>query len=136
METTKKEKSKEHVPTPGLYGWITHTELISDDPALTKAWCADVLKWNFHQAIPTPTDDYHLYNYSDQGGGGIRKTGPEELPGCIPFVHVENIDESYVKAIDKGATAIMEPDIIMANVQIAIVKAPGGVVIGLSGPGE
>ena len=28
-----------HVPTPGLYGWITHTELASSDPASTKA-CA------------------------------------------------------------------------------------------------
>ncbi|MDX1470819.1 MAG: hypothetical protein R3213_04930, partial [Flavobacteriaceae bacterium] len=68
--------------------------------------------------------------------GWIRKTGAEELPLSIPFVPVDNIDEFYLRAIDNGATAIMEPEIIISNVQIAIVKAPGGVVIGFSGPGE
>lgn len=32
-----------HVPKKGLYGWITHTELISTDAAATKSWCAKVL---------------------------------------------------------------------------------------------
>jgi hypothetical protein len=36
-----------HVPTRGLYGWITHTELASADPAATKLWCAKVLGWTF-----------------------------------------------------------------------------------------
>jgi hypothetical protein len=36
-----------HVPTRGLYGWITHTELASSDPASTKAWCSKVLGWTF-----------------------------------------------------------------------------------------
>ena len=126
----------EHVITPSLYEWITYTELISSDPELTKAWCADVLHWNFDLYTPTPIDDYPPYNYADKWNGWIRKTGSEELYLSIPFVSVENIDESYVRAIDKGATAIMEPEIIIGNVQIAIVKAPGGVVIGFSGPGE
>lgn len=136
MEKDKTDKSMAHVKTPTLYEWITYTELISSDPELTKTWCADVLDWNFDLYTPTPIDDYPPYNYSDKGNGWIRKTGSEELPLSIPFVPVENIDESYVRAIDKGATAIMEPEIIIGNVQIAIVKAPGGVVIGFSGPGE
>ncbi len=136
MEKYKTQKPMEHAITTGLYEWITYTELISSDPELTKAWCADVLQYNFDLYTPTLTDDYSPYNYSDPGKGGIRKTGSEELPLRIPFIPVESIDESYVRAIDNGATAIMEPEIIMANVQIAIVKAPGGVVIGFSGPGE
>lgn len=31
-----------HAPTPGLHGWITHTDLASADPAATKAWAAKV----------------------------------------------------------------------------------------------
>src|SRR5262245_10741502 len=69
-----------HVPTKGLYGWITHTELASNDPSATKAWCATVLGWTFKPSFPTPAGEYHLFAYSDNGGGGIRSTNPPEVP--------------------------------------------------------
>ena len=43
-----------HRPTPGLQGWITHTELQSADPLATKSWCAKVLGWTFTQTMPMP----------------------------------------------------------------------------------
>ena len=46
--------TKSHVPTRGLYGWITHTELASADPTATKAWCAKVLGWTFMPSVPMP----------------------------------------------------------------------------------
>lgn len=87
------EKSKEspatnslrHEPTEGLYGWITHTELASADPDATRAWCASVLGWSFKPSSPTPNGDYHLFTYSDQSGGGIRRNNPPEVPGTIPY---------------------------------------------------
>jgi hypothetical protein len=60
-----------HKPTPDLYGWITHTEFASSDPAATKAWCATVLGWTFKPSFSTPGGEYHLFTYSDKGGGGI-----------------------------------------------------------------
>ena len=56
-----------HVPTRGLYGWITHTELASSDPASTKAWCSKVLGWTFKPSFPVPGGEYHLFAYSEQG---------------------------------------------------------------------
>jgi hypothetical protein len=38
----------------GLYGWITHTDLASNDPAATKAWCQKVLGWTFTLSLPVP----------------------------------------------------------------------------------
>lgn len=46
------------VPTRGLHGYITHTELASDDPAATRVWCAPVLGWKFKPSFPTAGGEY------------------------------------------------------------------------------
>ncbi|HEX2054014.1 MAG TPA: VOC family protein [Actinomycetota bacterium] len=123
-----------HEPTPGLYGWITHTDIASADPEATKQWCADVLGWTFTASFPTPAGDYHLFAYSDQGGGGIRHTNPEEVPGSIPHVHVPDCRAAFDKAVQAGADPVLPPERVMEGVTIALVRAPGGVPIGFSGP--
>lgn len=123
-----------HEPTQGLYGWITHTELASADPAATKEWCASVLGWTFMPSFPTPDGDYHLFAYSDQGGGGIRRNNPPETPGSIPYVHVPDARAAFEKALQEGAEEMLPPTPVMEGVTIAIVRAPGGVPIGFSGP--
>jgi predicted enzyme related to lactoylglutathione lyase len=156
MATTKKSKSRRspkkkaarsskrrssrssapsHVPTRGLYGWITHTELASSDPAATKAWCAKVLGWTFKPSFPMPEGgEYHLFAYSDKGGGGIRANNPPEMPGSIPYIHVADARAAFEKALREGAEAMFPPERVMEGVTIAIVRAPGGVPVGLSGP--
>lgn len=123
-----------HVPTRGLYGYITHTDLASTDPAATKDWCAKVFGWTFKPSIATPTGDYHLFAYSDTGGGGIRQTEPSEVPGSVPFVHVADANAAFESALREGAEEVQPPERVMEGVTIAIVRAPGGVTIGLSGP--
>ena len=123
-----------HTPTEGLYGWITHTELASDDPAATKEWCAKVLGWTFMASFPTAGGEYHLYSYSDQGGGGIRSTNPSEAPGSVPFIHVRSAQEAFESALHEGAEEMVSPTRMSEGVTIAVVRAPGGVPIGFSGP--
>src|SRR2546428_1876754 len=124
-----------HVPTRGLYGWITHTELASSDPEATKAWCAKVLGWTFKPSFPMPGGgEYHLFAYSDKGGGGIRPTNPPEVPGSIAYVHVADARAAFEKALREGAEEMFPPERVMKGVTIAIVRAPGGVPIGFSGP--
>jgi predicted enzyme related to lactoylglutathione lyase len=124
-----------HVPTRGLYGWITHTELASSDPAATKVWCAKVLGWAFKPIFPMPGGgEYHLFAYSDKGGGGIRPNNPPEVPGSIPYVHVADTRAAFEKALREGAEEMFPPERVMEGVTVAIVRAPGGVPIGFSGP--
>lgn len=138
----KKSRSKSrtparrrHVPTRGLYGWITHTDLASLDPAATKAWCATVFGWTFKPSFPMPGGgEYHLFAYSDKGGGGIRSTSPSEPPGTMPYIHVADTRAAFAKALFEGAEEVSAPTRVMEGVTIAIVRAPGGVLIGLSGP--
>jgi len=124
----------EHEHTKGLYGQITHTELSSTDPEATRAWCADVLGWQFQPPFPTPAGEYHLYTYAERAGGGIRWTGDGEQPGVLPFVHVEDTQESLDRALAAGAEQVAGVERIAPEVSVAVVRAPGGVMIGLSGP--
>lgn len=127
--------SPSHTPTPGLYGWITHTELASADPEATKSWCAKVLGWTFMPGFPMPGGgEYHLFAYSEKGGGGIRPNNPPEVPGSIPYIHVRDARAAYDTALREGAEEMLSPQTIMEGVTIAIVRAPGGVPIGFSGP--
>jgi predicted enzyme related to lactoylglutathione lyase len=133
--TRRKKATTRHVPTRGLYGWITHTDLASHDPAATKAWCAKVLGWTMRPSVPMPDgNEYHLFAYSDQGGGGIHRTGPAEPAGSLPYVHVADAHAAFEKAMREGAEQIQAPERMMEGVTIAIVRAPGGVPIGFSGP--
>jgi predicted enzyme related to lactoylglutathione lyase len=77
---------------------------------------------------------YHLFAYSDKGGGGIREIKPFETPGSNFTVHVSDCQEAFDKAVREGAEAMMPPTRIMEGVTIAMVRAPGGVPVGLAGP--
>lgn len=132
---SSKSSTRSHVPTRGLYGWITHTELASADPTATKAWCAKVLGWTFMPSVPMPGGgEYMLFAYSDQGGGGIRPTNPSETPGSSFTVHVADTRAAFEKALREGAEEIEAPRPVMPGVTIAVVRAPGGVPVGFSGP--
>lgn len=124
-----------HRPTPGLHGWITHTELQSADPLATKEWCVKVLGWTFTQTMPMPDGgDYHLFAYSDTGGGGVRGLTPNESPGSSFTVHVADAHDAYARALTEGAEPVTPPFRVMEGVTVAVVKAPGGVRVGFSGP--
>ena len=124
-----------HEFTRGLYGWITHTDLASADPVATKAWCAAVLGWTFTMELPMPGGGaVHLFAYSDTGGGAIRSNNPPEQPGSIPYVHVADAHAAFDLALREGAEEMLAPTRVMEGVTVAIVRAPGGVPIGLSGP--
>src|SRR5262245_51060857 len=130
MATKQRAKSESKA---GTIGWITHTDIQSTDPAATQQWAEEALGWEF--AKPTKSesgDEYLLFHYSSKGGGGIARvqTG-KEPPGVTPFVHVEDCQEAFDLAVEAGAEAVSEP-MTMGEVTIARVRAPGGVVIGLS----
>jgi predicted enzyme related to lactoylglutathione lyase len=90
-----------------------------------------VLGWKFGQAMPTPTGPYHMWQFGNRTGGGIRANNPPEAPGSIPYCEVASIQATYSKALAAGATGMLAPEQIPGGMGwIAIVAAPGGVAIG------
>ena len=49
--TKRRSSAPKHVPTRGLYGWITHTELVSADPAATKQ-ALKFFQWAYQNGDP------------------------------------------------------------------------------------
>ena len=112
-------------------GVVTHTELVSQDPEATKAWCASVLGWSFHMSVPTPAGPYHMWRFDLGTGGGIRSAQGPESQGSIPFCEVKDIQDTYARALAAGASMMMPPDQLPGGMGwIAVVSAPGGVAIG------
>ena len=116
---------------PARHGLITHTELASADPTATRAWCEKALGWKFGPPVPTPTGPYHMWRFDSGTGGGIRANNPPEVPGSIPYCEVVDIQATYSRALEAGATAMLVPQELPGGMGwIAIVAAPGGIAIG------
>ena len=109
---------------------ITHTDVSSTDPEATRVWCTEVLGWTF----TIPVDGYHPFVDHERVHGGIRVTAPGEAPSSTPTVQVEDTCATYHRAIAAGAESINPPLTIMDGVCTALVRVPGGVVMGFSGP--
>jgi predicted enzyme related to lactoylglutathione lyase len=99
-----------------------------------RASTAKVLGWTFTFSMPVAAGEMHMFAYSPQGGGGVRPVNPPEVPGSVPYVHVASCADAFAKALDEGAEEMMPPTRVMEGVTVAIVRAPGGVPIGFSGP--
>jgi hypothetical protein len=84
--------------------------------------------------MPVPSGEIHMFAYSEHGGGGIRPVNPPEAPESSPYVHVPNCANAFEKALKERAEEMMPPTRVMEGVTVAIVRAPGGVPIGFSGP--
>ncbi len=121
-------------PAVSRIGVVTHTELASNDPEATQAWCEQVFGWKF-ESMPTPSGPYRMWRSATNTGGGIRANNPPETPGSIPYCEVADIRESYDAALSAGAQEMLAPQPLPGGMGfIAIVAAPGGVAFGLWGP--
>ena len=131
-KVARKAAKKRPAARPRLRpGVITHTELASANPAATRQWCADVLGWKFGEAMPTPSGPYHMWRFDNGTGGGIRANNPPETPGSIPYCEVADIQATYSRALEAGASEMLSPQQLPGGMGwIAIVAAPGGVAIG------
>lgn len=113
-------------------GFVSHTELASSDPPATKAWASKVLGWKFAPPMAMPNgSQYHMWDFGNQTGGGIRGNGPQEPTGTVPYVEVADIKAAHRKAVEAGAVSLLAPDPIPGGMGwVAVVQAPGGVAIG------
>lgn len=114
-------------------GFVSHTELVSNNPVATKAWTEKVLGWKFTAPMPMPTGPYHMWDFGNNTGGGIRNNNATENPGTVPYVEVNDIKASWARAVKEGATPMMPPTEVPGGGWIAMVQAPGGCAIGFWG---
>lgn len=129
-KTSRPRKTQDAQPRPGF---IAHTEFVSADPDATKRWLQDGIGLDFMPSMDMgAAGPYHMWNAGERTGGGIRGPAAGETPGAIPYIEVKSITAGFTKALKAGATEVMAPQQIGGgHGWMAIVKAPGGPLVGL-----
>ena len=115
----------------GSFHW---NELNTRDVEKAKRFYADTIGWTF-DGMPMENGTYWVANAGGKQVGGIFDMEAMNLPAEIPehwlsYLAVDNVDKRLEKAKAAGATIIREPFDVPEVGRIAILKEPGGAVIG------
>jgi uncharacterized protein len=119
----------------GSFHW---NELMTHDVARAKAFYAGTIGWTF-EPMPMPGGGtYWIAKAGDKPAGGLfvmdcpdLKDVPEQW---LPYLAVDDVDARLAKATAAGASAMREPFDVQGVGRIAILREPGGAMVGWMTP--
>ena len=117
----------------GNFHW---TELNTRDPEKAKTFYEKTIGWTF-DGMPMANGTYWVAKAGEKMVGGIfdTKTLGMEIPEhWLSYLSVDDIDKRVEKAKKAGATIMREPFDVPGVGRIAILKEPGGAVVGWMTP--
>jgi len=119
----------------GNFHW---NELNTRDVEMAKRFYAKTIGWTF-EGMPMPNGTYWVAKAGDKIVGGIFDMNAMGLPKEIPehwlsYLSVDDIDQRVANAKKAGATIMREPFDVPGVGRIAILKEPGGAVLGWMTP--
>lgn len=122
------------------HGHFHWNELMSWDVERAKAFYAETLGWTFDSMDMGPQGTYWVAMDGDQTVGGMYEMSKNDYEGMpeawCPYVAVDDIDARVDKARAAGATVLAEPfDVPMVG-RIAMIREPGGALVGWMTPFE
>lgn len=140
-----KECPASQAPKPWTHGTFYWNELMTHDVERAKRFYADTLGWRFEGM---PMDQmgegmagmtYWVAHAGDQMVGGLFDMGACSEMADVPenwlaHIAVDDIDKRYEKALAAGATPMRPPFDVPTVGRIAVLKQPGGGVIGWMTP--
>ena len=116
--------------THGHFHW---NELMSHDAEKAKKFYADTIGWTF-DAMPMPDGTYWIAKMGDKPIGGIFPMKDPALANMpeqwMAYIAVDDIDARLKKAKTAGAQIMREPFEVPNVGRIAILREPGGAMIG------
>lgn len=122
----------------GEHGTFLWNELNTFDVEGAKRFYEKTIGWTF-EAMPMPNGTYWLAKASGQSVGGIFDLKMAGVPDSVPehwlsYLSVDDVDKRVKQAKLAGATVMREPFDVPNVGRIAILKQPGGGVIGWMKP--
>jgi predicted enzyme related to lactoylglutathione lyase len=119
----------------GSFHW---NELMTHDVARAKAFYAGTIGWTF-EPMPMPGGGtYWIAKAGDKPAGGLfvmdcpdLKDVPEQW---LPYLAADDVDARLAKATAAGASAMREPFDVQDVGRIAILREPGGAMVGWMTP--
>ncbi len=102
---------------------VTWFEITSNDPTTSRAFYETLFGWNA-QGDP---DVYLMFTPAGDGGiaGGLMPARGMPTYACFG-VEVDDVDDSYRRALELGATSMVEPRDNPGGVRSAYVRDPDG----------
>ena len=115
------------------HGFFHWNELNTRDVERAKRFYTKTLGWTF-DGMPMGDYTYWVAKSGDKPVGGIFDTrtikGREIPEHWLPYIAVDDIDSRCKKAVKGGAVVMREPFDVPEVGRIAILKEPGGAVVG------
>jgi uncharacterized protein len=110
---------------------FVHVELTTGDVAKSKAFYSQLFQWQMDE-MPMPTGPYTFVKVGEGTGGGMLKKPAPEIPTMwTPYVLVDDVAATMMKAKGLGAQPLVEKTVIPGMGAFGIFKDPDGAVVGL-----
>jgi predicted enzyme related to lactoylglutathione lyase len=115
----------------GTIGW---TDVTAPDMAVAESFCTEIFGWET-QSTPSESMPYTMFTRDGKVVAGMGPSSPEQQaagqpPAWSSYVIVDDIDATFAKATDLGATILMEPSQIMDAGSMFFITDPVGAAIG------
>jgi predicted enzyme related to lactoylglutathione lyase len=138
MAQAARKQKTECADERGAHGSFCWNELTTHDPAQAKKFYADIIGWTFDPMTMQDGGTYWVAKVGDKMVGGIvEMKGPEFAEICdnwMPYLSVDHVDERVKRATAAGAS-LMRPLFDIPGIgRIAILREPGGAVVGWMTP--
>jgi len=122
------------------HGHFCWNELMSWDVEKAKTFYAETLGWTFEPVDMGPDGTYWIAMDGDQMTAGLFEMDRDRHEGMpetwCAYIAVDDVDARVEKARTAGATVMGEPvDVPMAG-RIAMIREPGGALVGWMTPSE
>ncbi|RFB05881.1 VOC family protein [Parvularcula marina] len=121
-----------------VHGQFHWNELMTRNAGKAKDFYADTIGWTFEEMNMGEGPSYFVAHAAGGPVAGIfTMQGPEfdgTAEGWMAYLHVDDLDEALEKARMKGAIILRAPFDVPDVGRIAMLKEPGGAVIGWMTP--
>jgi len=116
--------------THGAFSW---SELMTTDPKAATEFYGTLFGWKV-ETMTGLQGPYNIVKVGDTGVGGIMKLPPDagDMPPCwVPYVTVNNVDETAAKVTKLGGKVLMPPTDIPTVGRFAVIEDPQGAVLNI-----
>ncbi|MEM7190166.1 MAG: VOC family protein [Pseudomonadota bacterium] len=121
------------------HGSIHWSELCCGNVAEAKAFYESTCGWSMAE-MPMPNGTYNVASLNGQPVAGIMDMAqigdPNVAPHWMTYIAVDDIDAVCAGASGGGATVLREPFDVPGVGRIAMIKDPGGAVVGMMTPAQ
>lgn len=111
------------------HGDITHLDIPVSDTERAKAFYGDLFGWRIAE-LPG-FEGYPMWQAPNRVSGGGLAPREEGFTQPRSYVEVDSIDETLARAVERGATVVMEKAPISPTSAWAVLTDPDGNTIGL-----